>query len=103
MSPSNDSSQNVWFGISMFLIGLIAGVSLAIASGNGLLIRGTGQQAADGAPTAPTDQAPVAAAQDRMIAYAADLNLDADAFKTCIGGTDFNKKIAQFQRGIYRL
>lgn len=84
MSPSEKDTQNVWFGVAMFLLGLIAGGVLTIASG-GAQIGGGKALPAPNAPTAPSAQQPPRAnVTDRMVAYAADIGVDKDAFQKCI-------------------
>ena len=89
MAPS-EKSQNVWFGVSMFLIGLIAGVVLTSAySGRGL----TGPRGETTSGDANSSQAPQVSVEDRMKAYAADLGLDAGNFKECVGSDKYNGHI----------
>lgn len=77
----------------MFLIGLIVGVILAFATGS-IPLKGKNIAAnPTSAPAAPAPQAPGGSVQNRMIAYAADIGIDADDFQTCIGGTTYNEKI----------
>lgn len=92
-SKESTGQNNVWFGVAMFLIGLIAGAILAFASGSMPKSSGTSGGTGGTAPKAPT--APKASVQSRMIAYAADIGLDEDDFTSCIASDEFNSKINQ--------
>lgn len=94
-----NEKQNVWFGVSMFLAGLIAGVVLISAAGSTFLPRfgsnGSNNVAAPSAPQAP--QKPVASARDRMIAYAADIGLPDAEFATCLASSKYDERINEQQ------
>lgn len=93
MSSKDSAGQNnIWFGVAMFLIGLIAGAILTFASGSmpkGVAIQGNGGNAP--APQAP--QAPQASVQDRMVAYAEEIGLDSADFTECVSSGKFEDKI----------
>ncbi len=89
-SKESTGQNNVWFGVAMFLIGLISGGILAFASGS--VPRSNGGSGGTAiAPQAPT--APKASVQDRMIAYAKDIGLNDGDFTSCIASDEFNEKI----------
>lgn len=88
--PKESQGQSIWFGVAMFLMGLIAGVVVTFASGAGP------RKTTPVAPNPPTAQpAPPAPRPvgERMTAYAAELGVDTDAFKGCIAKTDYTAKI----------
>lgn len=94
MSPK-ENSQGVWFGVAMFLFGLIAGVVLSVTTGTSTFslggpAKGT-QSSAPSAPTAPT--APVANVNDRMLGYAKAIGLDTAKFTACVASGKYNEKI----------
>lgn len=93
MSSKDSANQNnVWFGVAMFLIGLIAGAVLTFASGS--MPRGSGAQANNGnQPSPQAPQAPQANVQDRMLGYAKEIGLDADAFTACVESGKYEDKI----------
>lgn len=74
--------QNVWFGIAMFLGGVIVGVVLVGASGVSPFGDSADTPTAPTAPNAP--QAPQANIQDRMIEFAKAAGVDESAFTGCI-------------------
>ncbi len=91
MSSHNDN-QNVWFGVAMFLLGLVAGAALVFMTGI------TPSARSGKAPVAPTqNQVPQVSVQDRMLKIAGDIDLDTDVFTACTNGSDFNDKIAAQQ------
>lgn len=93
VTKENSNQNNVWFGVAMFLIGLIVGVILAFATGS-MPLKGKNIAAnPPPPPAAAAPQVPTASVQDRMIAYAADIGIDTDDFETCIGGTAYTEKI----------
>ena len=74
---STKEGQNVWFGVAMFLLGLVVGIILMVVSGVSL-----GSLQGKKTPT----QAPPAqqlSAQDQMIAIAKTLGFSEDAFAAC--------------------
>lgn len=91
---STKENQNVWFGVAMFLMGLIAGAALTLASGSvnfkRLPTAPIGNQPQ--APSAPS--VPVVTAQESMMVIAADLGLSQDAFKSCIESDKYDQKIS---------
>ncbi len=93
------SQNNVWFGVAMFLIGLIAGVVLTFASGSmpTIALKQGGEKQVAAAPQAP--QAPQGSVLDRMVAYASDIGLDPDDFRACAVSEKFNDKINQQMAG----
>ncbi len=101
MHPKDSPAQNnVWFGVAMFLIGLIAGSVLTFASGN-LPVRTdkTGGSAPSQAPQIPqapqAPQAPKAETLVRMVGYAKDLGINESDFKTCVSNNKYVTKINQ--------
>lgn len=78
MSESN--AQNTWFGVSMFLIGLMAGGAVMMGLSGGLPSRAPTGGTGGTAPTAPTQQV---SAMDRMLALVDDLDLNKDEFTKC--------------------
>ncbi len=85
MSPKEvDNSSNVWFGVAMFLLGLISGSVLTVASGTGFPARAPTQGNPPSAPTAQQPSAPTKSVNDRMIAYAADLGISKSDFESCV-------------------
>lgn len=92
---SSSQQQNVWFGVSMFLMGLVAGAVLVFASGGLNFVSKQGT-----APIAPTDQAPTVSVQDRMLAIVNNIGLDETAFSTCIASDKYNELInSQMSQG----
>ncbi len=93
MSSKDSTGQNnIWFGVAMFLIGLIAGAILTFASGSmpkSVVVQGNGGTAPN--PQAP--QAPQAKVEDRMLGYAEEIGLDGDDFTACVGSGKFEDKI----------
>ncbi len=87
---STTEQQNVWFGVSMFLIGLIAGVVLTVASGNTSFRSGSGDQK-DGVPVAPI--APQLTIQERIIAFASDIGINEDLMGSCLSTNKFDELI----------
>lgn len=83
MSTKSNEPQNVWFGVSMFLVGLIVGVILAAISGN-ITIGQNDKVPSPSAPSAPVAEAPKANVNDRMIAYAADVGITKKDFEACV-------------------
>lgn len=88
---SSTEKQNVWFGVSMFLMGLVAGSVLVFASGAFNFTTGY-------APTAPTGQngqptAPVVSATERIASIVKDLGIDSTAFTTCTASNKYNDLI----------
>ena len=99
MTPKETNSQNVWFGVAMFLLGLIAGAVLAFTSGSVQIGRDS-IGSAPSAPTAPSGQQPQepqASVTDRMVAFADQMGLDKGEFETCIADAngEMKKKIDQ--------
>ncbi len=89
MPPSSSQSQpphNVWFGVSMFLIGLIVGSIFTFFSGVKLPFASQPTQV-----TAPTDAqpAPKLGVEERMKMIAKDLDLDASSFASCLTSGKF--------------
>ena len=102
MVQSHDSdNQNFWFGVSMFLIGLIAGVIMTSASGSASFLKFGTKTAASKPPSVPAVPAqaqPASAAnqpsaQDRMIQVAKDIGLNESDFKGCISSDKFKQRI----------
>jgi len=79
----SDNSQNSWFGISMFLIGLIAGAAImgGMSGGFAPTNQGAGSNQQPNVPTAPTNQV---TAQEKMEKIAKGLNVDLAAFRACL-------------------
>lgn len=92
MAASNDS-QNVWFGVAMFLIGLIVGAILAIAGMKGLVTVGSRLTAPTPSAGSQQPQAPVVSAKDKMISIIKKIGIDEDAFATCLASDKYNEKI----------
>ncbi len=92
---SSTDNQNVWFGLAMFLLGLIVGAVLTVAMGGASFASGAkpNTPSAPTAPTAPT--APSASVTDRMLAIVRDLKLNEDDFKTCLASDKFTAHINQ--------
>ena len=88
MTPN---SQNVWFGVAMFLMGLIAGVVLSVAGG-GMKLGGGGSSGGSSGGTPPPAQQQ-ADVNDRMIAYAEDLGISEDDFTSCMKDNNFSDLI----------
>lgn len=87
-----DKQQNSWFGISMFLMGLIAGAILMMGLG-GTLGGTSGAPTAPSAPTAPTAEAPRRTG-DMIIADGIKAaGIDQAAFDTCMNDNEFETKI----------
>lgn len=85
MPAKENDSQNVWFGVSMFLLGIIAGAVLTAATGNIQLGKGDRGATASSAPTAPTaPSAPTPDVNDRMVAYAEAIGIDKSDFQNCM-------------------
>lgn len=100
MSSKDQSNQNIWFGVAMFLIGLIAGVALAFASGSLPM----GNRAAAGGttgtiPSAPQAPTPKIDVMTRMIAYAADIGVNEAEFTACVASNKYNDKINEQMAG----
>ncbi|MFA5799455.1 MAG: thioredoxin domain-containing protein [Candidatus Peribacteraceae bacterium] len=98
-----NDNQNVWFGISMFLMGIIAGAVLTVASGTTSFQLGKKNVPKLTAPT-PTAQNPVqpssqASVQDRMLAIARDIGLPEDQFNDCVGSDKYKQKVADEMSG----
>jgi protein-disulfide isomerase len=93
---SETSTQNTWFGVSMFLIGLIAGGAITIGMSGGLDRNGSGGTAGQQVPTAPTEQL---TAMDRMLQAASAAGLDEDAFETCYADSTDADILAEMNRG----
>ena len=99
-----DQQQNVWFGVSMFLGGMIVGVILVGASG--ISPFGSLKQAPQGgveAPTAPNaPEAPQGNIQETILGFALDMGLDEDEFKACVADNKyeqlFNDQMAAAQK-----
>lgn len=93
MSPTEQ--QNVWFGVAMFLIGLIAGAILTLASGN-RSITGTQRDAIGTAPAAPqAPTAPQMTAKELVSGIARKLGLNESDFNTCLGSNKYDQLLAQ--------
>ncbi len=94
-TPSQD--QNIWFSVSMGLIGLIVGFAVAsVLSGTpfGTLQFGSNNgptaPLAPNAPNAPTGQQPAAASlKDRMKVYAKDAGVNQSQFSQCVDSGKF--------------
>ncbi len=102
MSTHKESSpeNNVWFGVAMFLMGLIAGVVLTFTSGSGVLGKlgvaaPSAQNTTGGDGAQPTAQVPKADVNVRMVAYAKEAGVDEDAFTTCVGSNKYEAKVNQ--------
>ncbi len=95
--PIKESSgqNNVWFGVAMFLIGLIAGAILTFASGAMPTVRGTGSGTTGAVPPPQAPTAPRADVGTRMVAYAKEIGLDADDFSACVASNKYEAKINQ--------
>lgn len=98
---TKEQQQNVWFGVSMFLGGMIVGVILVGASG--ISPFGSMQKAPQGgveAPTAP--EVPQGNIQETILGFALDIGLDEEDFKTCIADKKyeqlFNDQMAAAQK-----
>lgn len=98
MAP-NEKTQNVWFGVSMFLIGLIAGVVLTAAYGGKSGGGGTGTGTVQAGTTSGEPAQPTVSVGDRMKAYAADLGLDEGDFEECVGSDKYNTLINNDMNG----
>lgn len=89
-----DNNNGTWFGISMFLLGLIAGGAIAVSFGGGLPSGlAPNIPAAPNAPTAPTAQVPQKTFTDRFAAAVKAAGVDEAAYATCIDSKKFDKKI----------
>lgn len=84
MSPKETESSNIWFGVAMFLLGLISGSVLTVAFMSNM----TARPAKSGnAPAAPTAQQPTASSKsldERIVAYAADVGISKSDIEACI-------------------
>ncbi len=89
MTMKEIQQQNVWFGISMFLGGVIVGVVLVGASGVSPF--GIGAIPSGGAvPNAPeAPQAPQTNINETILAIAKEVGLDEGKFKECIAADKF--------------
>ncbi len=92
----NMLQQNVWFGISMFLIGIIVGVILVAISGVSFTGSDSAKQkvqvAAPNAPTAP--QAPQVSIRDTILSIAQATGLDEQKFTTCLDADAYKQMFA---------
>ncbi len=89
---TKEQQQNVWFGLSMFLGGMIVGVILVGASG--ISPFGKGQPAPSGqpSPTAPNaPEAPTANLQDTILGFARTVGLDEAKFTGCLAADKFKQ------------
>ncbi len=87
---TKEQQQNVWFGVSMFLGGMIVGVILVGASG--ISPFGGMKAPTGGVPTAPeAPQAPQANIQDTILGFAQNIGLDEDAFTACLGDNKYEQ------------
>jgi len=85
-------NSNTWFGVSMFLLGLIAGGALTVSMTGGFSPKLPSPTAPDG-PTAPSDEAPPAFSVRVEKALAAVPNLDRGKYDECIGSKKYDEKI----------
>lgn len=99
-STDKQQQQNIWFGVAMFLIGLIAGAILTLASGSIPMAKqaggtqvGANVPAAPQAPQAP--QAPKESINDIVIGFGKTAGVDEEQFKTCLTTTKFDDMIAK--------
>jgi protein-disulfide isomerase len=85
MSPKETESQNVWFGVAMFLLGLISGAVLTIASGT-TGIGNAPRQIGNVPSSAPSAaQQPVQPNVNvRMVSLAEEIGLDKADFEECV-------------------
>lgn len=99
MTQQRDT-QGVWFGIAMFLMGLVAGVVLTFAS-NVLPVRQRAPIAAGGTqqPAQQQQPAPSVSVQERMVAYAKDIGLNEGKFTECIGTDKYKSLISENEAG----
>ncbi|MEQ1849091.1 MAG: thioredoxin domain-containing protein [Candidatus Peribacteraceae bacterium] len=94
---TESNSQNTWFGVSMFLIGLIAGGAITFGMSGGLPgLNGADERMPGGAPTAPTDQP---TAMERMLGAAEAAGLDEDAFEKCFADFSDENILAEMEKG----
>lgn len=87
MSPKEVDNSNVWFGVAMFLLGLISGSILTIASGTGFPSRTPSQIAGTPPPSAPTAQqpsAPTKSVNERIVQYASEVGISKSEIESCI-------------------
>lgn len=87
MSPKEQENSNVWFGVAMFLLGLISGAVLTIASSSGFVNRMPTQAGGNPPPSAPTAQQPSAPKKEvseRIVAYAGELGISKSEIESCI-------------------
>jgi protein-disulfide isomerase len=85
--------QNVWFGLAMFLLGLLLGVLLMLVFmwGGGNMMR-TVEKVAPVAPQAQ-QQAPQASINDRIMTIVKKIGLDESAFTSCFAASKYTDKI----------
>ena len=96
MTATKEQQQSMWFGISMFLGGVIVGVILVGASGVSPFVKGGAPSpAGQGAPTAPdAPQAPQANINETMLAIAKEVGLDEAKFTACVAADKYKQMFA---------
>lgn len=95
MSVKEQEQQNIWFGISMFLGGVIVGVILVGASGMSPFGQKGGQAAVPTAPDAPqAPQAPQVSITETITAIAKEVGLDEGKFTACLAADKYKQLFA---------
>lgn len=84
MTTHKESPQNVWFGVAMFLLGLISGSVLTLAAGTTSFGVGSNNPSAPTAPTAQQPAAPIRDVNERIVEYAAKLGISASDITKCM-------------------
>lgn len=87
MTTHKESPQNVWFGVAMFLLGLISGSVLTIAFGAASFGIASDVGLVPSAPSAPTAQqpsAPLKNVNERIAEYAGKLGISASDIQKCM-------------------
>ncbi len=76
-----ENNNGTWFGVSMFLLGLIAGGAIMISFSGGW----APSPAAPSVPTAPTAQVPQKSFADRLAEAVQAAGIDETAYAACVG------------------
>ena len=90
---THEQQNNMWFGLSLFLMGLIAGAILMMTVGGKIGAGSAPSQAAPSAPTAPTAQVPQKSANEIIADAIAAAGVDKKAFEACVANNDFTALI----------